>query len=103
MANTEDLHARVARLEARLAEVEDERQIRELLSQYGYTADTCRDDDYVALWTDDGVMNLGSDTYKHVVRYEGRKGIQEFIKDPKAHHHPEKYTNRMHVQGNNVQ
>jgi hypothetical protein len=43
-----------------VTELEDDRSIRELLAGYGYTADTCRDDDYLALYTEDGVMNLST-------------------------------------------
>ena len=101
MATVAELEARIKQLEARMTEAEDERAIRELLARYGYTADVCKDKEYVDLYTEDGVMDLGSASYGRLMRWEGKKGIWEFITDPRGHHN-EKYGKRMHVQGNNV-
>jgi len=43
--------ARLEALEARVQELEDERAIRDLLSRYGYTADSCKDEAFVDLYT----------------------------------------------------
>jgi hypothetical protein len=98
------LEAHVAALQVRVAEAEDERLIRELLARYGYAADASRDDEWVSLWADDGVMDLSSTTSGYGEtprRHEGRAGLEAFITDPRGHHDPLKYGNRMHVQGNN--
>jgi uncharacterized protein (TIGR02246 family) len=103
MATAQDMEARIRKLEARVQELEDERAIRELLARYGYNADACRDDAYVALFTEDGVMNLTTAGYgPDVKRWEGRKALKEFITDPTGHHLPGFYGNAMHMQGNNV-
>jgi hypothetical protein len=47
-------------LEARLRRFEDERELRELLSRYGFTADLGRSREYVELYTEDGRINLGT-------------------------------------------
>jgi hypothetical protein len=101
----QDLEARIAKLEARIVELEDDRAIRELLARYGFNADGCRDREYVELYTEDGVMDLstgGRSGYVGVVRWEGKKQLWEFITDPKGHHLPGFYGNAMHIQGNNV-
>ena len=102
MATVTELETRLKMLEARMTEAEDERAIRELLARYGYTADVCKDKEYVGLYTEDGVMDLSSSSYKTLMRGEGRKGIWEFMSDPTGHHNPDKYGRRMHDQGNNV-
>ena len=105
MATVEELERRIQQLEARMTEAEDERAIRELLARYGYTADVKKDKEYIDLYTEDGVMNLGSGSrpgYEAIRRWEGKKGLWEFITDVQGHRHPAQYGNRMHAQGNNV-
>ena len=58
MATNSEMVARLEALEARVQELEDERAIRELLARYGYTADTCKDEAFVDLYTEDGTMKL---------------------------------------------
>jgi len=58
MASIEELSLIIKDLESRVRVCEDEREIRELLSRYGYNADCCRDEEYVALWTDDASYDL---------------------------------------------
>lgn len=96
-----DLSARIAKLEARVEELENEREIRNLLSRYGYNADCCRDDEYVDLYTEDGIMNLASGG-DDVRRYEGKERLRQFITDPNGHSKPGYYGKSMHMQGNNV-
>jgi hypothetical protein len=48
----------VADLERRLQRLEDEREVRAVLSRYGFNADLGRADAYVDLFTPDGVMDL---------------------------------------------
>jgi len=104
--STESILKRLEALEKRNRELEDERQIRDLLSRYGYFADACKDDDYLALFTQDGAMDLsmGSSVkgYEAVTRWEGQKVLRDFISDPTAHHKPGFYGHSMHLQGNNL-
>jgi len=102
MATLAELEAKIKKLEVRMTEAEDERAIRELLARYGYTADVCKDKEYVDLFTEDGVMDTVTQSYQGNPRWEGKMRIAEFIADPKGHHLPDKYGKRMHVQGNNV-
>lgn len=56
------LAARLARLEAletRLARLEDEREITRLIASYGPLVDAGDDDGAAALWTHDGVYDVG--------------------------------------------
>ena len=100
----EAMEARLKKLEARVQELEDEREMRELLARYGYNADCCRDDEYVDLFTDDARFDLASVMAGKVINqtWEGRKGIRDFITDPTSHHKPGFYGHAMHMQGNNV-
>ena len=52
------LAAAVAELRRRLQLLEDERDIREVLSRYGFNADLGRADAWVGLFTADGVLDL---------------------------------------------
>jgi hypothetical protein len=95
-----DLIARIAKLEARIEELENERAIRELLARYGFNADCCRDEAYVDLYTDDGAIEVsaGANTF----RCEGKAEIRGFITDPNGHSRPGFYGKAMHMQGANV-
>jgi hypothetical protein len=101
MAN-KDLEARLAQLEARVQELEDERKIREVLSRYGFNADCHRDREYVELYTDDGVLDLsdgGMGKYDGIVRFEGKAALYEF----KTTARPAGLHGQvMHCMGNNV-
>ena len=99
-----DLEARMRQLEARVTQLEDDKAIREVLARYGYNADGGRDQAYVDLYTDDGVVNIGTyvsfgSGYKDITQWKGKKEIMGFITDPKAHKAIEGRC--MHVQGNN--
>jgi len=54
------LVARLAALEGRVRELEDERALRELLTRYSFGADVYRGADWVGLFTPDGRYELGS-------------------------------------------
>jgi hypothetical protein len=99
----EELEARVARLEARVQELEDERAVRELLARYGFNADCLRDEAFVDLFTDDGVVDLvvgaGATT---VLRYEGKAELEQFISNPQGRNRPDVAGHVLHMQGNNV-
>ena len=103
------LEATVARLSARLAELEDDRAIRDLLAAYGYTADNCQDEAFVDLYTDDGAIRVTANAKAKAVFgdndwvvYENKDGIRRFITHPKGHHSPALYGKSMHLQGNNL-
>jgi SnoaL-like domain len=101
----QDVSARLAKLEARLRELEDEREIRELLSRYGYYADAALDDEYYALFTDDCVMDVSSghepDPYQ-VLRWEGQDAMREFMSVRTAGHGTGFVGRSLHMQGNNL-
>src|SRR5207253_7128908 len=98
MTQQADLEARLAALEARVQELEDDRAIRDLLARYGFTADNCQDEAFVQLYTDDGRIkvaananaraNFGVDEW---IEYENHEGIRTFITHPKGHHSPQLY------------
>lgn len=105
MAIDRGLEARLKAIEARLQMLEDDRAIRELLARYGFNADYGRAKEYVDLYTEDGVMNLGTIVtrgvgYEGIQRWEGKRQLMEFITDPRAHKAIEGRC--MHVQGNNL-
>jgi hypothetical protein len=108
MASLEDLSLRIENLEKRLRECEDEREIRELLSRYGYNADGCRDDAYVALWTDDArydltlTMSDGIENGETTHSWSGKQGMRELISDPNGHQRPGFYGHSMHVSSENL-
>lgn len=96
---------RLAALEARLRELEDEREIRELLARYGYYADAPLDEEYFGLFTDDCVMDVsagrGDDPYA-VVRWEGLDAMRRFLRERTAQHDNGFSGRSFHVQGNNL-
>ena len=103
------LEATVATLTARVAELEDDRAIRDVLARYGYTADTCKDEEFVELYTEDGRIKVAASAKARAALgsgewalYESRDGIREFITHPRGHHSPQLYGKSMHLQGNNL-
>lgn len=92
----DDVEARLAALERRVRELEDEREIRSLLGWYAYYADGCHDQQWVDLWTDDGVYDLSS------CRWVGKEQLRAFISDPHVHHLPGFYGHSLHLQGTNL-
>jgi hypothetical protein len=71
--NSASLEKRVARLEARLHDLEDQEQIRECLARYGYAADLGRSEEWLDLWTADGVYDLDD------APYQGRDALTKII------------------------
>ncbi|RHW26229.1 nuclear transport factor 2 family protein [Nocardioides immobilis] len=100
------LAARLDELERRLADLEDERAIRELLTRFGYVMDVGSVDDFVDLFTPDGAVDLamGSSYGEFAVtrRWEGSEQLHQFLADPEGLWDRSWYGNVMHVQGNNV-
>ncbi len=83
MATLEQLETKIEALQNRVTELEDERDIREVLSRYGYNADMGRDQAYVDLYTDDGVVDLGLTGGMQL--WEGKDEIMRFITNPDGH------------------
>jgi hypothetical protein len=90
------LLSRLKSLEARVRELEDEREIRSLLGWYAYYADGCHDEEWLDLWTDDGVYDLS------IGRWEGKARLRDFITNPDVHHKPGFYGHTLHLQGPNL-
>ena len=64
----------------RLSRLEDERELRELLSMYGFTADLGRSREYVDLYTEDGRIDLGAGRFgAGDGAYIGHEKLYEFI------------------------
>jgi hypothetical protein len=89
---------RLAVLEARIAELEADREIRETLARYGYNADQGRSEAWVAQFADDGAMDLslpaawadGIDrpadaSGDRIARHVGHEELLRFITDPAGH------------------
>ncbi len=108
MASIEELSLAMEKLERRVRECEDERAIRELLSRYGYNADGRRDEEYVALWTDDATYELSvvmteNDHVEEMIRtWHGKDGMRDLITDPNGHSRPGFYGHTMHVSDVNL-
>jgi hypothetical protein len=78
---------RIEALEARLALVEDQETIRRLLARYAYNADVGRTDEYMGVWAEGGVYDLG-DEY-----YDGKAEIRGMMTSP-THRHKAEIENR---------
>jgi len=73
---------RLELLEARVRQLEHERELRELLARYSFTADLGRTREYADLYTEDGAIDLRG---QNMPRFEGRESIYaDFINGPKA-------------------
>jgi hypothetical protein len=95
--------SRIDALEARLQALVDDLEIRNVLSRYGYYADACLDEEYLALYTDDGAMDLAmAGVYAEARRWEGADGLRDFITDPAGSHRPGYYGHTLHLLSQNV-
>lgn len=104
--DVQELVERLTAVERRLHDLEDEKQIRELLSRYGYYADAMLDDEYFDLFTDDCVMDVstgrGDDPYA-LLRWEGLEAMKEFMAVRTAGNGGDGfYGHSLHMQGNNL-
>jgi hypothetical protein len=82
----EDLEA----LRRRVAQLEDEREIRYLVGRYGHYADLGYEDAWADQWTEDGVYDLvtvrrDGAGYDRAMRFEGKEQLYAMIRDPEAH------------------
>ena len=80
-----DEMSRIEALERRVKELEDKEAIRDVLARYGFTADLGFSKDWVDVWTEEGVYDLGpeetaagSDALFHdiITNPEGHKTIE---------------------------
>lgn len=121
MSDQANLEGRLAALESKVQVLEDDREIRELLSRYGFNADLGRSAEWVDLWTDDGAFEVAipraweagigdqetidrqdaaSTGEDLVVRHEGREALDRFIRDPDSHKAIEGRS--LHIMDNNL-
>lgn len=77
MSSPGDTRARLAALEARLSELEDREAIRHLVASYGPLADSGDAEGVAALWTEDGVYEVGG-----FGENTGREAIAALIRAP---------------------
>lgn len=105
-STTTELLERMQALEKRVLDLEDEREIRELISQYGYVADVGSIDDFVGLFTPDGALDLamGASYGEYAVtrRWEGSHELRLYLEDPEGLWDKTWWGNVMHAQGNNM-
>jgi hypothetical protein len=88
------LEDRVAKLEARVRELEDQEEIRRVLARYGFNADLGRSEAYLNLWSKDGVYDLDGGQLK------GEGPIWEMISSPTGAHKSQIENRSMHAVGN---
>lgn len=88
---------RLARLEARLAQLEEVEHIRELLSTYGFNADLGRTPEYLDGWTEDGLYDLTEE-----LRFAGRAELERLVADPDGMHKREIENRSQHLVANLV-
>jgi hypothetical protein len=92
--------ARLAAVEARLEQLEDEHRIRALIARYCYLADAKRDDDLVELFTEDGELGSKIAGTERVTR--GIEAIRAQVADPAGHQRPDVYGQGLHLLGHNL-
>jgi hypothetical protein len=91
-----ELETRLLALERRVAELEDERELRDLLALYSFGADVHRDQTWVDLFTPDGTYDLGTQNVEGAYNghFEGPDDLLGLItgpgmpaRDHSQHHH----------------
>ncbi len=107
MSGEPDVEQRLAAMEVRIQELEDDRAIRDVLARYGFTADMGNDEAYVQLYTDDGAINLtfpgsAENGGPSVKIWQGKDELRQFISQQGLHNQPGYHGRLMHVQGNNL-
>jgi len=103
-SSVNELAAELAQLKAKLQRLEDERAISDLISRYGYLVDLPMEEEWLALFTEDGVMDAvyGHGVYEGQSRWEGIDALRGFINDPAGRRRPEAYTRTMHLTNLNM-
>jgi hypothetical protein len=87
----QELTARLARLEKAVGALNDERNIRDVLAQYGYNADLGREEAWVDLWSEDGTYDLDFG------RFTGRDALLDIVMDREGAHKREIENRSQHV------
>jgi hypothetical protein len=82
---------RIEALEARLALVEDQEKIRRLLARYAYNADVGRTDEYMGVWAEGGVYDLGT------ARHDGKAEIRGMMTSPSGVHKADVENRSLHT------
>jgi hypothetical protein len=88
------LEVRVAALEARVRQLEDQEKIRRCLARYGFNADLGRSQEYLDLWAKDGLYDMDGGQLK------GEGPIWEMISSPTGAHKSQIENRSMHAVGN---
>lgn len=88
------LEDRVAVLERRLQVLEDQEKIRRALARYGFNADLGRSEEYLAIWSKDGVYDLDGG------ELAGEAAIWDMISSPTGTHKAHIEKRSMHAVGN---
>jgi len=109
MDRLQELEQKLATLQKRVEELEDERAIRELMARHDYNFDCQRDEAWLRMWTQDGSYDLVS-TVKYpdgssrelAQTWSGPKDLRAFVEHPEGHHRPGFYGHSMHSAGNNL-
>jgi hypothetical protein len=88
------LEAKFDALESRLRILEDQEKIRRCLARYGFNADLGRSEEYLALWSEDGLYDLDNG------RLQGLAPLREMITSPTGPHKSQIENRSMHAVGN---
>jgi hypothetical protein len=108
-AGRPDLEARLDELERRIRVLEDERAVRQVLARFSFLEDTGRDEEWLALWTDDGRYDLSAlvsradgtaEEFGHV--YVGRDELAAMVADPAGNRHPDFAGHALHTHSGTV-
>jgi hypothetical protein len=104
-----DLLVRLQSLEKRLQQLEDESEIRTLLCRHDYYFDCMKDEEWLALWVQEGAFDLVSianypdgSRRELVQRYSGIDELRAFVKHSEGHHREGFYGHSMHCASNNL-
>jgi hypothetical protein len=89
-----NLEAKFDALEARLRVLEDQEKIRRCLARYGFNADLGRSEEYLALWSEDGLYDLDNGQLR------GSGPLREMITSPTGPHKSQIENRSMHAVGN---
>jgi hypothetical protein len=84
------VEARLAALEESQRRNDAQREIRDVLGRYSFCADMGLHDEWVALWTDDGVYDIVASPSTRAyggrrLVFEGQEGLRRLIEDPGGH------------------
>ncbi len=95
----DSLEARLAKLEGAIAQMQDERAIRDLIARYAINTDAGRLEEFLAVWTEDGIEEI--EFQGKVLRWAGKSEIRAWrtglLEQKRA-----QPNNRMHVHGNDL-